>query len=78
MVYEIVTELLITVFDVSPETVGSTASLEDLGLDSLAQVELADRLAEHFDIQIPETALRGPTTLADIVHTVEQRQGTWS
>lgn len=48
---------------------------EDLGLDSMAVIELLYRIEEAFDIQIPDQDLIGLTTVGHVVTYVEKRLG---
>jgi len=46
---------------------------KDLGLDSLAMIELLFRIEEVFDLEIPNDDLSQITTVGDVVIYVEQR-----
>ena len=46
---------------------------EDLGLDSMAVIELLYRIEEAFDLQIPDQDLVGLTTVGHVVTYVEKR-----
>jgi acyl carrier protein len=48
---------------------------EDLGLDSLAMIELLFRIEEHFDLEIPNEDLSRVTTVADVTAYVEEKLG---
>ncbi|MDH4186099.1 MAG: acyl carrier protein [Nitrospira sp.] len=48
---------------------------DDLGLDSMAVIELLYRIEEAFDIQIPDQDLMGLTTVGHVVSYVEKRLG---
>ncbi len=48
---------------------------DDLGLDSMAVIELLYRIEEAFDLQIPDQDLIGLTTVGHVVTYVEQRLG---
>lgn len=48
---------------------------DDLGLDSMAVIELLYRIEEAFDLQIPDQDLVGLTTVGHVVHYVEKRLG---
>jgi len=48
---------------------------EDLGLDSMAVIELLYRIEEAFDLQIPDQDLIGLTTVGHVVTYVEKRLG---
>ncbi|MEW6544979.1 MAG: acyl carrier protein [Nitrospirota bacterium] len=46
---------------------------DDLGLDSMATIELLFRIEEAFDLQIPDEDLQHLRTVADVIHYVEGR-----
>jgi acyl carrier protein len=48
---------------------------DDLGLDSMAVIELLYRIEEAFDLQIPDQDLVGLTTVGHVVQYVEKRLG---
>ena len=48
---------------------------DDLGLDSMAVIELLYRIEEAFDLQIPDQDLAGLTTVGHVVSYVEKRLG---
>jgi len=48
---------------------------EDLGLDSLAMIELLFKVEEHFDLEIPNEDLTRITTVADVTAYVEEKLG---
>ena len=59
-----------------PATISITQHLrDDLGLDSMAVIELLYRIEETFDLQIPDQDLAGMTTVGHVVHYVEKRVG---
>ncbi|MEB3300604.1 MAG: acyl carrier protein [Cyanobacteriota bacterium] len=45
----------------------------DLGADSLDTVELVMALEEHFDIEIPDEAAEGITTVGDAVKYIQEK-----
>tara|TARA_B100001029_G_C15012967_1_gene425414 strand:- start:1024 stop:1266 length:243 start_codon:yes stop_codon:yes gene_type:complete len=47
----------------------------DLGADSLDTVELVMALEEAFDIEIPDEAAEGITTVGDAVKFIEEKKG---
>ncbi len=51
----------------------SHALRDDLGLDSMATIELLFRIEEAFDIQIPDGDLQKLVTVADVTAYVERR-----
>jgi acyl carrier protein len=48
---------------------------DDLGLDSMAVIELLYRIEETFDLQIPDQDLVGLTNVDDVINYVEKRLG---
>jgi acyl carrier protein len=48
---------------------------DDLGLDSMAVIELLYRIEDAFDLQIPDQDLVGLTTVGHVVTYVEKRLG---
>jgi acyl carrier protein len=59
-----------------PVTILITQHLrDDLGLDSMAVIELLYRIEETFDLQIPDQDLVGMTTVGHVVNYVEKRLG---
>lgn len=47
---------------------------DDLGLDSMAVIELVYRIEEAFNLQIPDEDLGGMTTVEHVIAYVESRQ----
>ena len=59
-----------------PATILITQHLrDDLGLDSMAVIELLYRIEEAFDLQIPDQDLVGLTNVGHVVTYVEKRLG---
>ena len=59
-----------------PATILATQHLrDDLGLDSMAVIELLYRIEEAFDLQIPDQDLAGLTNVGHVVTYVEKRLG---
>ena len=56
------------------EVTNSASFVEDLGADSLDTVELVMALEEAFDIEIPDEAAEGITTVGDAVKYIEDKQ----
>ena len=48
---------------------------EDLGLDSMATIELLFKIEEVFDLQIPDQDLQKLTRVSDVIAYVESRVG---
>ena len=59
-----------------PATILTTQHLrDDLGLDSMAVIELPYRIEDAFDFQIPDQDLVGLTNVGHVVSYVETRLG---
>jgi len=59
-----------------PATILLTQHLrDDLGLDSMAVIELLYRIEETFDLQIPDQDLAGLTNVGHVVSYIERRLG---
>ncbi len=59
-----------------PTTILVTQHLrDDLGLDSMAVIELLYRIEEAFDLQIPDQDLVGLMTVGHVVTYIEKRLG---
>lgn len=57
-----------------PETISPDHSLrDDLGLDSMATIELLFRIEEVFDLQIPDEDLQKLVTVGDVITYVGGR-----
>ncbi|HEY7128090.1 MAG TPA: acyl carrier protein [Nitrospira sp.] len=57
-----------------PKTIEADHHLrDDLGLDSMAVIELLYKIEEVFNIQIPDQDLVGLSTVGSVVHYVDQR-----
>jgi len=50
----------------------SQALRDDLGLDSMALIELIFQIEEAFDLQIPDKDMVGLVTVADVIDYVER------
>lgn len=48
---------------------------DDLGLDSMATIELLYKIEEAFDLQIPDQDLQKLARVSDVISYVEQRLG---
>ncbi|MGH7231682.1 MAG: acyl carrier protein [Nitrospiraceae bacterium] len=58
----------------SPATIDARQSLrDDLGLDSMATIELLFRIEEVFDLQIPDEDLQKLVTVADVTAYVQSK-----
>jgi acyl carrier protein len=73
-VLERVRKIVIEHLDADPEKVTEKASfIDDLGADSLDNVELVMAFEEEFDIEIPDDAAEHIQTVGDAVKFIEER-----
>ncbi|MEU8877665.1 acyl carrier protein [Streptomyces javensis] len=72
--YEELKDILVNDLQVRAEDVAPTASREQVGLDSLAVLELATLLSGRFGIAIHDYELLEADTVADVVLLVEERR----
>lgn len=73
--FEKVKEVLVEAINVDEDVVTLEANLkDDLGIDSLAAVELSLELETEFDIRIEDEELASLVTVADIVKLLESKQ----
>jgi acyl carrier protein len=66
-------EVLHDVVGVDRSRIRDTASLEEVGVDSLARVEIADGLERRFSIKTPEIDVAEWRTVGDVVRTVSRQ-----
>ncbi|MDT0547513.1 MULTISPECIES: acyl carrier protein [Streptomyces] len=71
--HDSVVEVFVTRFGLDPEEVVPEATFDDLGLDSLSQIELATALKKRLGIVISDEELSEISVVADIVAMVEQK-----
>jgi acyl carrier protein len=57
--------------EVDPDDVTPSAKLEDLDIDSLDLVEMAQVLEERFGIVIQQTDMKDVTTVGDAIEAIE-------
>lgn len=70
-----VRELLAEVVDLDPRGIGADTTFADLGVDSVAALELVARLEEAFDLRIPEGDALHLTTVDAVVRYVTRNAG---
>lgn len=63
--------------EIDPTKITPEATLEELGIDSLMQLELLFEFEEKLEISLPDVEDR-PKTIGDLVSLVEQHLGTLS
>ena len=75
-VLERVRKIVIEHLDADPEKVTEKASfIDDLGADSLDNVELVMAFEEEFDIEIPDDAAEHIQTVGDAVKFIQEKLG---
>jgi acyl carrier protein len=73
---ERVRKIVIEHLDADPEKVTEKASfIDDLGADSLDNVELVMAFEEEFDIEIPDDAAEHIQTVGDAVKFIDEKSG---
>jgi acyl carrier protein len=71
---EQLTDILGKVADVPTESVRDTAVLKDLGVDSVATVELAEGIGRTFDLRLSDETVNEWRTVGDLVRTVQREE----
>jgi acyl carrier protein len=69
---ESLTELLGQIANTPADAVRDTAALKDLGIDSVAMVELAEGVATTFDLRLPDETVNEWRTVGDVVRSVQR------
>ena len=73
--FEKVKEVLVEAINVDEDVITMEANIkDDLGIDSLAAVELSLELETEFDVRIEDDELAKLVTVADIVKLLESKQ----
>jgi len=72
------TDILVQVVDCAPAEVVDHAELKELGVDSLAIVEVGDELGRRYDIYLSDDAVNGMRTVGDAVNAVVRHDGARS
>ena len=75
-VYASVVDVLATRFRIPGEKVTPGSSFEDLGLDSLAQIEFASALEKRLGVEITDEELMDMSDVADVVAKIEEKSVT--
>ena len=72
--FDRVKKVVVDQLEVGEDEVTPTASfIDDLGADSLDQVELIMAFEEEFEIEIPDEDAEKITTVADAVNYIEEK-----
>ncbi|MEY4353989.1 MAG: Acyl carrier protein [Cyanobacteriota bacterium] len=73
-IFEKVRAIVAEQLSVDPNDVKPESNFQnDLGADSLDTVELVMALEEHFDIEIPDEAAEGITTVGEAVKYIHEK-----
>jgi acyl carrier protein len=70
------TDILEQLVGCAPDDVVDQSLLKDLGVDSLAMVEMADELGRRFDIYISDETVNGLRTVRDAINAVVRHDGS--
>ncbi|MFD9061118.1 acyl carrier protein [Kitasatospora purpeofusca] len=71
-----VADLLAETFQVRRSDIREESGLADLGLDSLARVELGAELKDRFGVAVPEDILTATSPLSDVLNFVRYVRGS--
>ena len=63
-------------FSIDPDTLDPSASLDQLGIDSLSFIEFMFKVEEEFEVQVSDEDLKGIKTLADLERHVASALAT--
>ncbi|MER6581920.1 acyl carrier protein [Nonomuraea sp. NPDC001023] len=74
--YEALKDILVDHFQMRADDVTATASLVEVGLDSLAAVELSDVLSSRFGIEVRDYELLELATVGDVARLLEECAAT--
>lgn len=75
MVFDKIKDIIVDQLDVEADKVTLGANIQDdLGADSLDVVDLVMSIEEEFDVEVPDEAVEGMKTVADIVKYIEDNQ----
>ncbi|MEV7279389.1 acyl carrier protein [Streptomyces sp. NPDC093111] len=72
--YDVLKDILVGDLHVREEDVMPTATREEVGLDSLAVVELAAALNDRLGIEVEDYELLDAGTLADVARLMAERR----
>ena len=71
MVFEKIRAIICDQFDIDEDDISMDSTLDDLGLDSIDAVDLADNIEDEFDVEIPDEELEKFKTVGDVVNFIE-------
>ena len=67
-------ELLVNKYEVSQDDLQAERTLDDLGLDSLAIMELVDDIKADFGVALDEEDLKKTMTVTEVMSVIEKKQ----
>jgi acyl carrier protein len=67
-------ELLVNKYEVSQDDLQAEKTLDDLGLDSLAIMELVDDIKADFGVALDEEELKKTMTVTEVMSVIEKKQ----
>ena len=74
-IHDMVVDVFVARFNIDRASVLPECSFDDLGLDSLAQVELATALQKRLGVEIDDDEMVQLSRVADLVAVVRQKKG---
>ncbi|UTC29709.1 acyl carrier protein [Bajunvirus bajun] len=74
-IYDRVRTITVDQLDCDPDRVSPEATFDDLGADSLDQVELVMAFEEEFDVEISDDEAENARTVQDVVNLVTKALG---
>ncbi|MFE3074130.1 acyl carrier protein [Streptomyces sp. NPDC059247] len=72
--YDVLKDILVSELHVREEDLAPTATREEVGLDSLAVLELSTALHERLGIEVHDYELLDARTLADVARLMADRR----
>jgi acyl carrier protein len=71
--FDTIAQVISRRFRIDPSELVPDASFEELGLDSLSQIELATSIEKELGIKISDDDISQMSSIADIVQSLESR-----
>ncbi len=71
-IFEKLQDLVAETLEVDPSEVTITASLDDLGADSFAKLELVTAMEDAFDVSLDDEVLESIDTVSDAVDAIAE------
>ncbi len=71
-IFEKLQDLVAETLEVDPSEVTITASLDDLGADSFAKLELVTAMEDAFDVSLDDEVLESIDTVGDAVDAIAE------